>query len=56
MKSALGTVVPAINLTQFHILHVPAALFDNTAPHDVFESDLSDESELSEERGVLAGC
>ena len=40
---ALAKVVPAINLTQFRILHMPASLVD-APPPDVFGSDLSDES------------
>lgn len=41
---ALAQVVPAINLTQFRILHMPASLVDKPPPTDVFGSDLSDES------------
>jgi TonB family protein len=50
---ALAKVVPAINLTQFHILHLPAALIDSAPPPDVFDSGQSDESELGENTGVL---
>lgn len=50
---ALAKVVPAINLTQFHILHLPAALVDSAPPPDVFDSGQSDESELGEDPGVL---
>ena len=53
---ALARVVPAINLTQFRILHIPATLVDNSPPPDVVESDGSDESELLEEPGAVVAA
>ena len=53
---ALAKVVPAISLTQFRILHMPASLVDKPPRPDVVESDLSDESELSEEPGAVVAA